>query len=494
MSIKKTAFVFLTIGALLFCSGCSPSYTPPETRLVVDVQYDNIEFYGADFFIVEQNGLYGAYCRDGEEYRLAIPVEYAKLEAFGSEKAELVMATASDGTIIALSPQGEQLTSETYQKYHFTNFPHSSGLEVSPDGTSWGFLSWSGEWILPPEYNWVDYREGGTFITYQGSERETVTDIMLDPNVRVDWLDHNGRSLLPDGYQIIQANEVASHGDYSYLSARFQNTEEQTWDSYGKNCLLRWDGTCLVQSQYDILIDQDETGNLFFFGQNFDGAQTYIDVYDEQGRLLLEHSSVSEAVGDRMFTNAQKEYVITADGEEVTFPQPYDHLFHNGKFVWVETDGEYRPYDWYGNLIADIRCTSYQPVDSQGNVFQYISNGKMGVISADGSIQIPAEYEITYLRYTPSIGLLRLQKGDRWGVLRKDGTELLPFEYEQISSFSEQGYYSAVKDGKMGILDNQGHIIEDFSYDAPPDSKELSFSGNYFVVWKENKCGLIAVQ
>lgn len=450
--------------------------------------------------------MYGAYCRDGDDFRFTIPVEYTEIKIFGSGNEKLVLAATSDDTFIAFSPQGEKIIDETIQNYYGAN---SYGLTITLDGTSWGFLAWDGEWILPPEYNWINAWDGGTFTTYQGSEKETMTEIITDPNAQIDWLDHSGKSLLPDGYQISSlSNGVVNHGDYSYLSAEFQNSQEQTLNSEEKNFVLRSDGIFLVQAQYSIQFGQDEMGNIFFFNNNSDGYQSYIDVYDEQGQLLLEHSSVSKAVGNRMFTNLKKDCIITADGEEIEFPQPYDHLTVGGKFVWVETDGEYRPCDWSGNLIADISCDRYTILDDDFDqkVAAYrTTGGKIGVISADGSIQIPAEYEDVMQYYDPAQNALFLKKDGHWGVLSGDGKQMIPFEYERISIASDSGYFFASKDGKVGILDLQGHVVQNFQYDAPPErertfldrdlvvQEEFSFMDNLFVIWEKNKCGVIAI-
>lgn len=489
MSFKKTVFVFLTIGALLFCSGCSSSYTPPETRLVVDVQYDDIAFHRSDFLIVEQNGLYGAYCRDGEDFRLTIPVEYAQLDAFGLDTTKLVMATAQDGTITALSPQGNVLTQTPISQYASHTEPCDLGIQVSPDGEKWGVLNWDGSWRIQPVYNYIKTYDDGTFLTYQGTYHN-----LYDPGEIIDWLNSDGDSLIPSEVQVLWVQPEHYGSSPSYLSGEFSINGVEDG-----NGVLAADGTFLIQPEYDFSIapKEDDAGHVYFLAQVGTDFDARTDLYDDQGNFIMQRELIVDVMGDGMFRSSGSHTIFTKSGEEISFPSSCDSIAFAGKFAWVKEGDTYRPYDWYGNPIADIRCDRYTILDDDFHqeVAAYRTiDGKIGVVSADGSIFLPAEYEDIMQYYTPDQRALFLKKNGNWGVLGGDGRQMIPFEYERISIASDSGYFLAVKDGKMGILDLQGHIIEDFSYDAPPDPKKLSFSGNYFVVWKENQCGLIAVQ
>ena len=102
--------------------------------------------------------------------------------------------------------------------------------------------------------------------------------------------------------------------------------------------------------------------------------------------------------------------------------------------------------------------------------------GTRGVLSQQGIIVPAGKYHNIRLL---SNGLIEVSNdvGDLYGLLDKDGNEILPIKYTYISSFKgnfaticidgEKDYYSnkMIKGGKWGVIDNTGKIVKDCIFD-----------------------------
>ncbi len=106
-----------------------------------------------------------------------------------------------------------------------------------------------------------------------------------------------------------------------------------------------------------------------------------------------------------------------------------------------------------------------------------------GVLSGDGAIIIPLEYdEVFYLGgsyYKAKKSLykdkiVRLIRGKQvfkeyysspWGLLSSDGKVILSFEFEDIDFIEEHDSYIVMKDGKKGIMDDEFNLRVPYRYE-----------------------------
>ncbi len=87
--------------------------------------------------------------------------------------------------------------------------------------------------------------------------------------------------------------------------------------------------------------------------------------------------------------------------------------------------------------------------------------------------------------------VLRVKKGEKYGTINLNGTELLPCEYDEIIAQPEvKNSLKIVKDEKTGIADNEGKIIIEPQYQDIQDLGEDNKDG--FIVKNENgKFGIV---
>ncbi len=86
-------------------------------------------------------------------------------------------------------------------------------------------------------------------------------------------------------------------------------------------------------------------------------------------------------------------------------------------------------------------------------------------------------------------GIARAKKNGRWGILNNEGEEIVPFEYEDIVSLSFSGGLIGIKkNGKWGFINRNGETVIPIKYDAV-----FPFYGKFGVtkVMLDNKWGII---
>ena len=128
-------------------------------------------------------------------------------------------------------------------------------------------------------------------------------------------------------------------------------------------------------------------------------------------------------------------------------------------------------YDWYDTI--------------------YEENGKYGTKDATGKVLLPAQYdgigELCHKIYCGNIPRVAKLNG-KAGLVKPDGSgiALTPFIYDSISYMLIGPYYKVKKDGKLGIIGKDGHVI------APCIMDEITYpTGRCVVIRCGKKYGLV---
>ena len=128
-------------------------------------------------------------------------------------------------------------------------------------------------------------------------------------------------------------------------------------------------------------------------------------------------------------------------------------------------------YDWYDTI--------------------YEENGKYGTKDTTGKVLLPAQYdgigELCHKIYCGDIPRVAKLNG-KAGLVKPDGSgiALTPFIYDSISYMLIEPYYKVKKDGKLGIIGKDGHVI------APCIMDEITYPTERCVVIRcGKKYGLV---
>lgn len=216
--------------------------------------------------------------------------------------------------------------------------------------------------------------------------------------------------------------------------------------------------------QLGILLTNATADNYDYRG--FGGDNFYlidrIDVYFE-GEKVGELSRL-----DYQYVEAYGDYLKVTTKERV-----YKH-FDKNMNLNSEGSDYYKEYYYNGRTKTNIHLGSGQEAFAAGCTLMpdevhdsvYYNNGQF--IDLQGNVLRDMEdpYEIVYTFYGD---YAKVKKNGKFGLVYKDGTEVLPCEYDAIDSYNkyfDYGYQMVVKDGKAGFVNLQGEVTCDFKYAA----------------------------
>jgi len=188
-----------------------------------------------------------------------------------------------------------------------------------------------------------------------------------------------------------------------------------------------------------------------------------------------------------------------------------------GEYICVENkDGKQGLFNKSGKEILPLIYERIWVCNEK--VIEVTKNGKQGLLDIGGKEIIPFIYnvlygisdgmirvmkcgkygfidEITYQELLPPVyevaedfheGLAAVakewcefsQEGSKWGFIDKQGNEVIPLIYDEVSEFKD-GFAYVEKDGKMGIIDKTGKEIVSFEYTRIYDYDEHGFACVY---------------
>ena len=139
--------------------------------------------------------------------------------------------------------------------------------------------------------------------------------------------------------------------------------------------------------------------------------------------------------------------------------------------------------------LVMIRSQYIDRYDWYDTIFE--KNGKYGTKDATGKVLLPAKYdgigELCHKIYCGNIPRVAKLNG-KAGLVKPDGSgeALTPFVYDSISYMLIEPYYTVKKDGKLGIIGKDGHVI------APCILDEITHANGRCIVFRSgNKYGLL---
>lgn len=170
-----------------------------------------------------------------------------------------------------------------------------------------------------------------------------------------------------------------------------------------------------------------------------------------------------------------------------TLPFVYEDIMSTNGAILLKKQGKWGLCNNLGQLKLDCVCDSIVPVIQQG-LLLIKRNGKWGLMDTSYRETLACDFEQLYLsrdlRADKSPVHLIARKQGKWGVLSTSGKWLIANSYDSIPASYRNGYY-AMKDGKMGLVDNKGGIRFPFLYEhiEREDQQRLKESSNklYFV-------------
>ncbi len=240
----------------------------------------------------------------------------------------------------------------------------------------------------------------------------------------------------------------------------------------GDNDYLANNRSAICNSKAEIINDKE----IILVGKFINGyARAYKEVTIEKGRVQLKQAGVVDTSGKTIIP-------LIYDGIIIYEDSPYIRLRKKGKYGIANLkSGKQKMFNeldikhlWDVDKLG--RCIYSEDCEYDSDCEDWIG-GTRGVLGIKGIIVPAGKYHNIYLLDNGLIEVTN-ETGDLYGLLDKDGKEVLPIQYSYISSFKgnlasicingkrDDEWPYKIKGGKWGVIDSIGKFVKECVSDS----------------------------
>ncbi len=488
----------------------------PEKAVFICYQQENIKVFNE-----KQEELFTQYSQ----------VEPIRLKDIASDLMyeKSVLKYTQDGKYGLIDFTGKQITKPIYDE--IDSLPYKEGELLVKQGDLYGVINIKGNELVEIKYNEIKADE---YYTEENNYKYAgyIVSVKTQEGYRYGYINEKGKQVLETEYNEIsrvteiQENEnayliCAKNGQYGinknqetiidnqYQSIRYDETNKvfvvEKSKKYG---IANLEGKIIVPVQYNQI---DITG-IYLYAQNEQGTT----VYNSNGSQANVDTNIAiintsnEKYKIRINNeNGTKYGVINQEGKQLIsenynyIEYLYDNYFivsnENGK-LGILDDKEAVKVEINNDSLQKIQGTDLIQTIATENKTTKIYNKKMekicemqnaNITVIDNHIQVANETETKYfseegteLQNTevyPNNKLFVKVEGNQYGFVDRSGNLVVQYKYDKAYEFNEYGFATIKKDGKWGVVNEQGQEIVAPTYEITGQS-EPSFIGSYYRV------------
>lgn len=365
----------------------------------------------------------------------------------------------------AINENNEQLFSNYNNVSALVNYDNSNNvwynnevLKFEKDG-KYGLIDFSGKEVLPANYEDI--------YTMQGIEKTII--------------------LVKDGkYGLYNSVSKTVFADTTYMSVEpFGKTYNDGYivkNENGKYGLLGAEGKTILDTTYDKIMKV--SGNDKYAVQ--DGVKAKL--ISKDGTTILEagFDEIIEIDGDNLVIKKAGKYgIINTTGETLIDPA-FDYLENCfGDYYIAKTAGKYGVINLnkdicveikykdiqYRNDIASLICENEDyTTDVYNRELKFVLTGTISKVDLEkGYIRarVGNEYKYYNLQYQEISNkdalkdntLFLVNENGKYGYVNKDGEKIVECIYDDAQEQNEYGFCAVNKDGKWGVLQQNGSVL-----------------------------------
>ena len=193
---------------------------------------------------------------------------------------------------------------------------------------------------------------------------------------------------------------------------------------------------------------------------------------------------VINSSGDIIIEPANSEMVVIPNKAKPVFICTYEVNYVDGTYkTKVVNEKNQEIFTDFQNVVAVQNYDENNNLWFEENVLKAQKDGKYGLINLDGQEILPFEYDsITTLKGIKNSMLIK--KDNKTGLVNSDGTIIVPVEYDSVTAISKDyknGYVVKNAENKFGVIKSDGQVALECKYD---DIENIVDNNKYIV--KEN--------
>lgn len=440
-----------------------------------------------------------------------------------------VLKYAKDGKYGLVSLEGKTITKPIYDE--IDSLSYKEGELLVKQNEKYGVINILGSKIVEIQYDKIEvdgyytdenrYRYAGYIVSNKTSE-----------GYRYGYLNYKGKEILKLEYNDI--SRVAEIEDYnnSYLVCAkngqygiYKNGEQILENGYQS---IRYDATNQIfviekSKKYGIA---SLNGKLIIPNQysQIDITGIYVYAQDEQGTTVYDNTGkqVDVSANISILNTENKAYKIKINNEEGTkygvinqdgkqlIEEKYNYMeyLYDNYFIASNENGKLGILDDKGTIKIDMNYDFLQKIQETDLIQTTSSESKMTQIYSktmekicemvnasievkDDFIKIYNEAEIRYFNkegkeikmtdINPNYQLFVKVENNQYGFVDNQGHLVVNYQYDKAYELNEYGFASVRKDGKWGVINEEGKEIVPPIYEIK-NQEEPSFIGPYYRV------------
>ncbi|MBP5548507.1 MAG: WG repeat-containing protein [Bacteroidales bacterium] len=250
------------------------------------------------------------------------------------------------------------------------------------------------------------------------------------------------------------------------------------------------------QKEKVVVVDDESCGCELYF---IDGIQTIernglFGFKREDGTVFAEpkYKFVDQFHGNYCIVlHGYNQYgLIDRNGKEIIVPEYEEINYPSDGMIRVKKDGLYGFFDTAGNKVIDFQYRTASGFNEDNAVvlidFDSSTIG-YGYINKKNELVIPAEFEYAM---TFQEGYAVVKKYDRFGMIDKNGNEVVPCKYLEITGMNDGRFFAVdAASENAAMFDNRFKQLTGFIYE-----RIISYNEGFYTVQRKGKVTFLDVK
>ena len=451
----------------------------------------------------------------GYESVQAIPTETT---ADGIPFEKSVLKYKKNGKYGIVDLEGNEITEPIYDDISAVSY--KEGMLLVKQGEKYGVINMNGIQVIDNEYDNIAVDN-----YYNVNSKYEKTGFIVckreDSGYRYGYINYKGDKVLDTEYTEIERVTEMEDDDNIYKDGQegiLKNKKEIlnyeyeniTYNSYNDVFVIQRNGKQgVADREGKIKIDPKYTEMSFggiYLNVIEDGTNKVIDL---NGNEVTDGYIYRMPTTDGNYSIVYGEdeiYKIIDNNGNIVVDKSYTYIEELGNnYYIVASYNNNGIIDLSGRSLVDLRYSSIFKLDntnllqaniSSTNTVSLINNNMQvvatmenaGIEVEDNYVRLYSETDNRYFDYSgneltaqelfQNNNLYAKKINDKWGFVDKDGNVKVQNEYDMVTELNEYGFAGIKKDGKWGVINSNGEIVQEPIYEI--DSISPTFIGIYY--------------
>ena len=455
----------------------------------------------------------------GYESVQAIPTETT---ADGIPFEKSVLKYKKNGKYGIIDLEGNEITEPIYDD--ISAMSYKEGMLLVKQGEKYGVINMNGIQVIDTEYDNIAVDN-----YYNVNSKYEKTGFIVckreDSGYRYGYINYKGDKVLDNEYTEIERVTEMEDDDNIYLVAY---KDGQAGLLKNKKEILNYEYENITYNSYnDVFVVQrngkqgvvDREGNVKiepkYTEMSFGGI--YLNVIEDGTNKVIDlnGNEVTDGYIYRMPTTDGNYSIVYGEDEIYKIIDNNGNIVVDKSYTYIEELGNnyyiVASYnnngiiDLSGKSLVDLRYSSIFKLDntnllqaniSSTNTVSLINNNMQvvatmenaGIEVEDNYVRLYSETDNRYFDFSgneltaqelfQNNNLYAKKINDKWGFVDKDGNVKVQNEYDMVTDLNEYGFAGIKKDGKWGVINSNGKIVQEPIYEI--DSISPTFIGIYY--------------